>query len=90
MPHYRLEHVKTYLIDNYSDYTNEFGFKFTRAEVMWDAMYDDFKSMNHVGMIIYNDDSQETLGSVNINAGVCDDCTIDKELVKRIELFKLI
>lgn len=90
MPHYKLEHVKTYNIGAYKEYTDAYGFKRSRSEVMWDAMYEDFQPMIHVGMIIYNDDSQETLGSVNFHAGVCDDCTIDKELVKRIELFKLV
>ena len=88
MHHYKLEHVKTYCIESFSAVDE--GWKRSAAEVMWFEMHTDFKCHENVGMIFYKDGTVETLGSVNMNSGVCDDCKINVDDVVKIELFKLV
>jgi len=56
--------------------SHEFGDKFEDGRVM--------------GIVYFKGGKTQTMGAINMNAGVCDDCTITREDVKKIEIYEVI
>lgn len=43
MVKFRFEHVKTYHVGEFKSVTDDFGFKYSRAEMLWKTMQHEFK-----------------------------------------------